>query len=57
MEAEVRALRAQISPHFIYNSLNAIASFINTDPARARELVVEFACLRLLQGTIFVKFS
>ncbi|MBT2513122.1 histidine kinase [Arthrobacter sp. ISL-30] len=43
MEAEVRSLRAQISPHFIYNSLNAIASFINTDPARARELVVEFA--------------
>ncbi|MCX2747503.1 histidine kinase [Arthrobacter sp. MI7-26] len=43
IEAEVRALRAQISPHFIYNSLNAIASFINTDPARARELVVEFA--------------
>lgn len=42
-EAEVKALRAQISPHFIYNSLNAIASFINTDPARARELVVEFA--------------
>ncbi|GAA2200632.1 sensor histidine kinase [Sinomonas flava] len=43
MEAEVRALRAQISPHFIYNSLNAIASYILTDPARARELVVEFA--------------
>ncbi len=42
-EAELRALRAQISPHFIYNSLNAIASFINTDPERARELVVEFA--------------
>jgi two-component system LytT family sensor kinase len=43
MEAEVRALRAQISPHFIYNSLNAIASFINTDPVKARELVLEFA--------------
>ncbi|KQM80899.1 sensor histidine kinase [Agromyces sp. Leaf222] len=42
-EAEVRALRAQISPHFIYNALNAIASFINTDPAKARELVLEFA--------------
>ncbi|UNK70797.1 histidine kinase [Microbacterium sp. H1-D42] len=42
-EAEVRALRAQISPHFIYNSLNAIASFINTDPGQARELVLEFA--------------
>ncbi|GAA1409758.1 signal transduction histidine kinase [Glutamicibacter uratoxydans] len=43
LEAQMRALRAQISPHFIYNSLNAIASFINTDPARARELVIEFA--------------
>ncbi|MDR2255034.1 MAG: histidine kinase [Arthrobacter sp.] len=42
-EAQVRALRAQISPHFIYNSLNAIASFIHTDPERARELVLEFA--------------
>ncbi|AJT40518.1 histidine kinase [Psychromicrobium lacuslunae] len=43
MEAEVRALRAQISPHFIYNSLNAIASYVITDPERARELLVEFA--------------
>ncbi|MDP3969990.1 MAG: histidine kinase [Nocardioides sp.] len=43
MEAEVRALRAQISPHFIYNSLNAIASFVRTDPERARELLLEFA--------------
>ncbi|GAA5200434.1 sensor histidine kinase [Microbacterium jejuense] len=42
-EAEVRALRAQISPHFIYNALNAIASFILTDPQRAHELVLEFA--------------
>ena len=42
-EAEVRALRAQISPHFIYNALNAIASFITTDPAQARELVLDFA--------------
>ena len=43
MEAEVRALRAQISPHFIYNSLGAIASFVRTDPDRARELLLEFA--------------
>ncbi|WP_306365516.1 sensor histidine kinase [Nocardia sp. CC227C] len=41
--AEVRALRAQISPHFIYNALNTIASFVRTDPARARELILEFA--------------
>lgn len=43
MEAELRALRAQISPHFIYNSLAAIASFVRTDPGRARELLLEFA--------------
>jgi two-component system LytT family sensor kinase len=39
----VRALRAQISPHFIYNALTAIASFVRTDPERARELILEFA--------------
>lgn len=43
MEAEVRALRAQISPHFVYNSLNVIASFVRTDPERARELLLEFS--------------
>ena len=43
IEAEVRALRAQISPHFVYNSLAAIASFVRTDPERARELLLEFA--------------
>ncbi|MFD7869676.1 sensor histidine kinase [Microbacterium sp. NPDC059771] len=42
-EAELRSLRAQISPHFIYNALTAIASFITTDPDRARDLVLEFA--------------
>ncbi|MFF8828690.1 sensor histidine kinase [Streptomyces sp. NPDC015131] len=43
IEAEIRALRAQISPHFIFNSLAAIASFVRTDPGRARELLLEFA--------------
>ncbi len=43
VRAEVRALRAQISPHFIYNSLGAIASFVRTDPDRARDLLLEFA--------------
>ncbi|HEX4222293.1 MAG TPA: histidine kinase [Pseudonocardiaceae bacterium] len=42
-QAEVRALRAQISPHFVYNALNTIASLIRTDPERARELLMEFA--------------
>jgi two-component system LytT family sensor kinase len=43
IEAEIKALRAQISPHFIYNSLAVIASFVRTDPERARELLLEFA--------------
>ena len=42
-EAETRALRAQISPHFVYNSLTTIASFVRTDPGRARELLLDFA--------------
>jgi two-component system LytT family sensor kinase len=42
-EAEVRVLRAQISPHFVYNSLTAIASFVRTDPDRARDLLLDFA--------------
>ncbi|MGF1430998.1 histidine kinase [Kitasatospora sp. LaBMicrA B282] len=43
IEAELRSLRAQISPHFVFNSLTAIASFVRTDPDRARELLLEFA--------------
>ncbi|PZF82812.1 sensor histidine kinase [Jiangella anatolica] len=42
-EAEIRALRAQISPHFIYNALGAIASYVRTEPEHARELLLEFA--------------
>ncbi|MCC8247520.1 histidine kinase [Saccharothrix luteola] len=42
-QAEVRALRAQISPHFVYNALNTISSLIRTDPGHARELLQEFA--------------
>ncbi|NRQ35858.1 histidine kinase [Nonomuraea sp. NN258] len=43
LEAEMRALRAQISPHFVYNALTTIASFVRTDPRRARELLLDFA--------------
>jgi len=41
--AELRALRAQISPHFVYNAMAAIASLIHTAPDEARELLTEFA--------------
>jgi two-component system, LytTR family, sensor kinase len=43
VQAELRFLRAQISPHFIYNALTAIESFVRSDPDRARELLVQFA--------------
>jgi two-component system LytT family sensor kinase len=41
--AELRALRAQISPHFIYNALAAVASYIHSSPEQARELLTDFA--------------
>jgi two-component system LytT family sensor kinase len=41
--AELRALRAQISPHFVYNALAAIAGYIHSNPDEARELLTEFA--------------
>lgn len=43
LAAELRTLRAQISPHFLYNALNAIAGVIPTDPHQARELLLDFA--------------
>ena len=42
-KAELQALQAQINPHFLFNTINTIASLIRTDPARARVLLREFA--------------
>jgi two-component system LytT family sensor kinase len=42
-QAELRALRAQISPHFIYNALAAVAGDIHARPDEARELLSDFA--------------
>jgi two-component system sensor histidine kinase AlgZ len=37
-EAELRALRAQIDPHFLFNSLNSISGLVGIDPERARSM-------------------
>ncbi len=41
--SELKALRAQINPHFLFNALNAIAGLIHKDPAKAEETVEELA--------------
>ena len=42
-QAELEASRAQISPHFLFNTLNTIASLIRTSPERAHDMVIDFA--------------
>jgi len=43
VEAELRALRAQINPHFLFNSLNTIASLVHEDPSVAERMAVRLA--------------
>ena len=42
-EAQVRALRYQINPHFLFNTLNAIAALVRDAPDRAEEMVVRLS--------------
>ena len=42
-EAELRALRAQVDPHFLFNCLHSISSLIGSDPAGARLMCIELA--------------
>lgn len=58
--AERKALQAQIAPHFLFNSLHAIASLIRIQPAKARDLIANLASylrfnIELDQDTIDVR--
>ena len=51
-QAELRALRAQITPHFLFNSLNSISALTSTDPAGARRMCILLG--DFLRGTLQV---
>jgi len=44
-KAELEALRAKVSPHFLFNTLNSIASLIPTDPEKAETMVLRLSDL------------
>lgn len=43
VETELEACRAQVSPHFLFNTLNAIAALTRSDPQKAHDTLVDFA--------------
>ncbi len=45
VEAELRALRSQINPHFLFNSLNTIASLISSEPEKAEKMTVRMSSI------------
>jgi two-component system, LytTR family, sensor histidine kinase AlgZ len=50
-DAELKALKAQVNPHFLFNSLNSISALTSSDPARAREMCILLAeFLRMTLG-------
>ena len=50
---ELKALQAQINPHFLFNTINTIAAYTRTDPNKARSMLREFAVYyrRLLENS------
>ncbi|WP_348639445.1 sensor histidine kinase [Salibacterium salarium] len=42
-QAEIKALQAQINPHFLFNTLNTIVALIRTDPMKARKLLISLS--------------
>lgn len=42
-EAELKALQTQINPHFLFNALHTISSFVRIEPDRAREIIINLS--------------
>jgi len=42
-EGELKMLRSQINPHFLFNSLNSVSSLTDTAPQKAREMIVKLS--------------
>lgn len=42
-EAELRSLKFQINPHFIFNSLNSMSALTEIDPPRAKQMIIKLA--------------
>lgn len=42
-KAEIKALQTQINPHFLFNALNTITSFVRINPDKARELIINLS--------------
>jgi hypothetical protein len=42
-EAELKAIKAQVNPHFLFNSLNSISALTTIDPTKAREMCVRLS--------------
>jgi two-component system sensor histidine kinase AlgZ len=50
-DAELKALKAQVNPHFLFNSLNSISALTSSDPPKAREMCILLAeFLRMTLG-------
>jgi LytS/YehU family sensor histidine kinase len=53
LEEHLRNLEAQISPHFLFNTLNAIAELVHADPQKAESSIIAFS--KLLRKSLYME--